>query len=51
MSVTIADAISFVFNVISSAWGWLLVWNYKGIPFGYFLLAIAIIGIILDYVF
>lgn len=50
-NIGISNAFSFVINVLSNTWDWLMSWNYKGVPFGVFLIAIAVIAIILDYVF
>lgn len=50
-NIGISNAFDFVISVISASWQWLMSWNYKGVPFGVFLIAIALIAIILDYVF
>lgn len=50
-NIGIANAFDFVLLVVRSSWDWLLTWNYKGVPFGFFLLAIAVVGVVLDYVF
>lgn len=51
MSISMSDAFSWVISVISASVQWLMSWNYKGISFGWYLLALIVMGIILDYVF
>lgn len=46
-----AQALQYVFNVIASAVSWLGSWSYMGVSFLHFLIGIAIIGIILRFVF
>lgn len=46
-----AQAINYVFTVISSAVSWLNHWEYMGVPFLGYLMGIAIVGIILRFVF
>lgn len=45
------DALNFCFGIISSAISWLANWSFLGVPFLVFIIAFAIIGIIIDYVF
>lgn len=46
-----SSAIEFVLSVISSAVNWLLSWQYLGVPFLYYLMGIAVISIMLRFVF
>lgn len=46
-----AQAIQYVFTVISSAVSWLSSWDYMGVSFLSFLMGIAIIGIVLRFAF
>lgn len=46
-----AQALQYVFTVISSAVSWLGSWNYMGVSFIGFLMGLAVIGIILRFVF
>lgn len=43
------SAISFVFTIISSAVSWLISWEYLGIPFLYYLIGLAVIGMIMRF--
>ena len=44
-------ALEFVLSVISSAVNWLLSWQYLGVPFLYYLMGLAVISIMLRFVF
>lgn len=46
-----AQALQYVFTVISSAVAWLGSWSYMGVSFIYFLIGLAVMGIILRFVF
>lgn len=46
-----AQALQYVFTVISSAVSWLSSWEYMGVSFLYFLIGLAVIGIILRFAF
>lgn len=45
------SALEFVLSVISSAVNWLLSWQYLGVPFLYYLMGLAVISIMLRFVF
>ena len=46
-----ASALQYVFSVIASAVSWLGSWQYMGVSFIHFLIGLAVIGIILRFVF
>lgn len=43
------DAVNWVFSVIASAVNWLDSWQYMGVSFLSWLIALAVIGIVLRY--
>lgn len=44
-----ATAVTFVLNVITSAVNWLGSWQFLGIPFLYYMIGIAVIGILMRF--
>lgn len=46
-----SNAIAWIMSCISSAVNWLSTWEYADIPFLYYLMGIAILGIILRFIF
>ena len=46
-----SDALTFVFTCINKAVTWLSTWRFEGIPFIMWLIAFAVIIIILDNIF
>ena len=46
-----SDALTFVFTCISRAVTWLSSWRFENIPFLMWLIAFAVIIIIIDYIF
>lgn len=46
-----SDALNFVFTCIYTAVSWLKTWQFEGISFLVWLIAFAVIIIIIDYIF
>lgn len=45
------NAINWIFTIFANCISWLSSWTYADIPFLYYLMGIAIFGIILRYIF
>lgn len=45
------DAFSWVLSVFTNVWRWLGSWSFHGIPFSSYLLGLAIVSIIIRFIF
>lgn len=46
-----SDALTFVFNCVSRSVGWLSEWNFLGVPFLVYIIGLAIVGLLIDFIF